>query len=209
VGDIPAGWLSTADPSKAFEGLVTYLAGTVSFAAHLFWRVSEVRELGKNVVNADENGRFRLYNNRSYEITIVHHQPNLNLRSFGMSPGTFDLSTDDSLVEIIGDKSMEIASRYDAMTLRVRVPASEVKETIIAIRPGLGTKGPRADIRLLVGPGDGRRLAGGGMAAGAVVLAAVPGLMGATASFGEKVIFPVTAALLTVIVGYFAFPLRK
>lgn len=209
AGEVPPELLSTDDPSRAFEGLVTYLAGTVSFSSHLFWRLSEVRELGGDVVTADSDGRFRLYNNRSYEVTIVHHQPDISVRPFGMTPGTFELATDDSLVEVIGDKTIEIASRYDAISVRVRVPASEVKETVLSIRPSGGTKGPRADVRLLVGPGDGRRLVGGGMAATAVVLAAIPGLMSDSASFGQKAWFPVMAALLTVMVGYYAFPLRK
>jgi hypothetical protein len=208
-GEVPGGWLTTDGPSTTFERLVTYLAGTVSFSSHLFWRVAGVRELGGDEVKADKEGRFRLYSNRSYELTVVHHQPDVNVRSFGMTPGRFDLATDDSLVEVIGDKAFEVASRYDAIGVRVRVPAYDVKETILSIRPATDTQGPRADVRLLVGPGDGRRLAGGGLAATAVVLAAIPGLMSDSATFGQKVMFPVTAALLTVVLGYFAFPIRK
>ena len=208
-GEVPGGWLSTDVPSTSFERLVTYLAGTVSFSSHLFWRVSSIRELGGDEVTADKEGRFRLYSNRSYEVTVVHHQPDISVRPFGMTPGHFDLATDDSLVEVIGDKAFEVASRYDAIGVRVRVPASDVKETILSIRPGAGTQGPRADLRLLVGPGDGRRVAGGGIAAAAVVLAAIPGLMSDSATFGQKFMFPVTAALLTVVLGYFAFPIRK
>lgn len=208
-GEIPEGWLSTDDASTAFEHLVTYLAGTVSLSSYLFWRVSGIRELGGDEVPADDEGRFRLYSNRSYEVSIVHHQPDTNVQPFGMTPGTFDLATDDSLVEVIGEKVFEIASRYDAIAIRLRVPASEMKETILTIRPTRGTRGPRADLRLLVGPGNGRRLAAGGIAATAVVLVAIPGLMSSSATFGEKVWFPIMAALLTVALGYFAFPVRR
>lgn len=208
-GEVPDGWILPDAASTAFERLVTYLAGTVSFSSHLFWRVSRIHELGGDEVTADKEGRFRLYSNRSYEVTIVHHQPDVSVRQFGMTPGRFDLATDDSLVEVIGDKAFEVASRYDAIGVRVRVPASDVKETILSVRPGESTQGPRVDLRLLVGPGDGRRLAGGGIAATAVVLAAIPGLMSDSATFGQKVMFPVTAALLTVVLGYFAFPIRK
>lgn len=210
-GDLPAGFLTAAaDPSTAFERLTSYLAGTVSFAAHLFWRVSEVRELGKDAVAADGQGRFRLYSNRTYELTVVHYQPDVSVRPFGMTTGRFDIDTDTSLVEIIGDKTIQVASRYDAVPIRVRIPSSnDVKETILTIRPSADTKGPGADVRLFVGPGDGKRIAGGGAAATAVVLAAVPGMMDKSASFGDKVWFPIAAGVVTIAIGYYAFPLRK
>ncbi|MGH3119053.1 MAG: hypothetical protein ACRDQ2_18450 [Gaiellales bacterium] len=209
-GSVPAGFLAIGDPSTAFERLASYLAGTVSFAAHLFWRVSELRELGGDAVAADDQGRFRLYSNRTYELTVVHYQPDVSARPFGMTTGEFDVQTDTSIVEVIGDKSIEIASRYDAVPIRLRVPAStDVRETVLAIRPSTGTKGPQADIRLLVGPGDGKRLLGGGAAASAVVLATIPGMMNKTASFGDKVWFPIAAGLITLVIGYFALPIRK
>jgi len=209
-GAVPPNFLAAIGDASAFELLASYLAGTVSFASHLFWRVSEVRQLGKGAVAADDEGRFRLYSNRTYELTVVHYQPDVSARPFGMTTGQFDVQTDAAIVEVIGDKTIQIASRYDAAPIRLRIPASpDVRETVLAVRPSPGTKGPQADIRLLVGPGAGKRVVGGGAAATAVVLAAVPGMMDRTASFGDKVWFPILAGVITLVIGYFALPLRK
>lgn len=212
AGSVAPGF--TADglsEAEDFERLSSYLVGTVSFALHSFWRISAIREVGdRKSLEPNSEGRWRLKSNTTYEIVITHYQPDVDGRSFGFATARFDLATDASLLEIIGDKQFEVASRYDAIPIRLRVPAlAEVKETVLAIRPQGETKGPRADVRLIVGPTKRNRVAGGAIAGAAVVLATIPGMMGKTAGFWDKVWFPILAAFLTFALGWWALPGRR
>jgi len=211
-GSVPSGFIAEGlSEAEDFERLSSYLVGTVSFASHSLWRISAIREVGdRESIEPNREGRWRLQSNATYEIVITHYQPDVGGRSFGFATARFDLATDASLVEIIGDKQFEVASRYDAIPIRLRVPSlTEVKETVLTIRPHGETKGPRADVRLIVGPTKGKRAAGGAMAGAAVVLATIPGMMDKTAGVWDKIWFPVLAAILTFALGWWALPVRR
>lgn len=211
-GEVPPGFmpegLSEADN---FERLASYLAGTVSFAAHSFWRISAIREVGKaESLDANRDGRWRLKSNVTYELVVAHYQPDVGGRPLDYATAKFDLASDGSLLEIIADKQVEVASRYDAVPIRLRVPSlTEVKETVLTVRPHGGTKGPRADLFFIVGPTKARRAVGGAVAGAAIVLATVPGMMDKTASIGDKIWFPISAAILTFLLGWWALPIRR
>lgn len=210
AGLVPEGLFSDADTSAAFEQMTSFLAGTVSFASHVFWHVSEIRELGsRSALMADHMGRFRLYFNRTYEVILTHFQPEFNAAAFGIAPAGLEVFTDTLMVEVIGDKTILIASRYDAVPIRLRITATTARETILSILPSRDTKGPRTDLHLLVGPGRGKRLLGASLAALIVVLATIPGLMKDSATLGQKIVFPILAGLLTIALGYIALPLRN
>lgn len=161
-------------------------------------------------MHPDGDGRWRLHSNTTYEVLITHYQPDVGGRPVGSVSGGFDVATDDALLHVIGDKHFEVASRYDAIPIRLSVPPlSDVKETVLTIRPTAPAKAPRANLRFEVGSSGAKRIAGGAAAITAVVLAAIPGLMSKSASFGDTVWFPILAAAITFAVGWWALLIRK
>jgi hypothetical protein len=208
-GEIPGGFLTLGDSAEQFERLTGQLGRTVSFASYVFWRIAGISKLGSHDPCTLEDGRWRLESNTTYELTIVHYQPDVGGRPVGMTAATFLLDSDPSLLEIIGAKQFQISSRYDAIPVRLRVPPlTNVRETVLMIRPAEGTKGPRADLQAKVGPTTTKRVMGAVLAGLAVFLAAVPGMWN-KASLGTKLLFGATAAALAVLIGLWALPVRR
>lgn len=207
-GDEPTGLIAAGDTeAHAFERLVEYLTSTVSFGSTVFWRVAGVRDVGAaDVLSADAQGRFRLYSERTYEVTVSHFQ----LTAPARDPAPiFCVSSDADLVEVIAPRQLTIASRYDSIPIHIRVPPlADTRETVLTIEPGTGVDGPRADLRLLVGPAESRRIATAAAGAGAALLLVVPDLAGDNAPVLLRFLPSLGAAALLAWLGWWAVPSR-
>jgi hypothetical protein len=207
-GEEPTGLIAAGDTeAHAFERLVAYLSPTVSFGSTVFWRVAHVRKLGDVApVIADAQGRFRLVSENTYEVTIAHFQVDAPPRE---NPPTFDVSTDSSLVEVIAPKQFAVASRYDSIPINIRVaPLPGTRETVLSIQPSPGVIGPRTDLRLHVGPTQGRRAGTAAMGAAAALLLVIPDLAGDEAPVLLRFLPHVGAAVLLAWLGWWAVPSR-
>jgi hypothetical protein len=186
---------------RCFEATTEYLRRTVSFSSTYFWRVSSIEgpTAGK-VVLANPPGVWRLISERSYEVRVTQFQ------SQAMAGiGSFDVDTDTSLLQVVGDTSFSIASKYDEIPIYLRVPLlSDTRDTMLTIRPRQGTSGPSANIRFRVGPQRGSRALTGAAGAGAAVLASVPAFFTGDLRY---LAVPASAALLYA-VGYRGVPMR-
>jgi hypothetical protein len=173
-GDVPPGHIETAGFAEDFERVVKYLAKTVSFSTHLFWRVAAIREQGaESAIVADKKGRFPLRVDASYEIIIAHRQS----REIA-STAKFLIQTEKALVNITGSESFEISSRYDSVPIRIYVPMrSDTRETVVAINPVEGIKGPRCSFLVVVSPTPGQALLGAGLAVSLPVFVALPSFL--------------------------------
>jgi hypothetical protein len=206
TGEEPEGLVGGATEAIAFERLVGFLDRTVSFAGYAFWRLSRIRRVGQETEeSADANGRFRLVSESTYEFKFDHFR-----RSFPAAPVatpvTFEITTDNALVEIVGSSSFTIASRYDSVPIRVRVPPMpEPKETILSVRPASGVNGPSTDVRLLVGPTPQARAATAAVTGGAAGLLVWAGVVDWTPA---KVVLSLAPILLFTWLGFRSVPSR-
>lgn len=179
-GDEPPGLIAAGGTeAHGFERLVEYLTSTVSFGDYVFWRIATVRRVGEAAdLQADPQGRFRMISEKTYEVTIGHYQLKLDTAGTAKLP-TFAVTSDPALVEVISPKQFTIASRYDSIPIRIRVPPlPDTRETILSIQPPPDVKGPSADLRLLVGPTGSRRIATAAAGGFAALLLVVPELAG-------------------------------
>lgn len=208
VSASPSGITVGNTEDHGFERNVQYLSNTVSFASHAFWRIANVAEVGaRKRVDPDRQGRFRMYSGKTYEITITHFQLAFPIGT-ATEPPQFEATTDEDLVEIVGSTDFTIASRYDALPIRVRIPnLGETRETYLSIRPKGGTRGPSADLHLFVGPTTKRRFTMAGIGATAAILLAIGSLMDEF-SFQARFAPLFGAAVLAFILGFHAIPAR-
>lgn len=209
-GDEPLGLITAGDTeAHGFERLVEYLTSTVSFGDYVFWRIATVRRVGEAAdLQADPQGRFRLISENTYEVTIGHYQLKLDTAGTAKLP-TFAVTSDPALVEVISPKQFTIASRYDSIPIRIRVPPlPDTRETILSIQPSPDVKGPSADLRLLVGPTGSRRVATAAAGGLAALLLVVPDLAGDKASVLVRFLPHIVAAGLLGWMGWSAVPSR-
>jgi len=161
------------DEQVLFDQTAWYLSRTESFRGARFLRVRRIYRLGSehSIGEAIEavDGTFTLEAGATYGIEVIHSQP-----SDVHSREVFDVSADNALLRVVGKPTLEIASRYDVLTLPVHavdLPTNERRETVLTIQPSIGIKGPRVELRLrVVRPAYRTATAVGGSAATALLL---------------------------------------
>lgn len=168
------------DQAAAFERAVLYLRKTRSFHSYVFARVEKVTRLKSGTDVPMKDGEFALTAGESYELVIAHFQGT-------ELPGNSSLSlaTDEELVRVVGNSEVAIGSRYDAVPIRLFVPArDDVQHSTLSLSPTQGIAGPSIQVPVRVEPsalGTGLYAAG---TAAALGVAAVPGAVALNNKWG-------------------------
>jgi hypothetical protein len=147
-----------SDPTSLFERTTTYLHATSSFEATCFARFLRLTTRAAHA-NSDEipfepaTQSFRLVAGHSYDLQLLFSQPGEVMRA------RYSIDVDNTVIYALGRPELEIASRYDLLTIRLHAPLSEgheTKEALLTLEPQPGTTGPRLRLPLKVRPSQGR-----------------------------------------------------
>jgi hypothetical protein len=151
---------------ELFRRNAVYLQRTESFQHARFLRFLRLTARGDSTLTQDrltgDTPHLNLLRGRTYDIELFSYQPR------GVtSPEAFEVSTDDSFVQVIGQGRFEVASRYDriSVALRAQIPrnASPV-QTLVLIEPGPLVHGPTIELPIEIRERTGARMASTGAA---------------------------------------------
>ena len=176
------------DQVDAFKTSVEYLSRTSSFRSSNFITFYQLTDRKSREQVKVVDGAFRLEERSDFELELLQMQPRQVT-----SRTQFSLGSADELVQIIGARDFDIASRYDLIRIPLHVPplAGENRETILAIGPKLSdTSGPRIRLRLVL-----TRRPNTASAAGAASLLLLAGLPGSFPSVPKIAIVLVGASI--------------
>jgi hypothetical protein len=160
-----------SDPVSLFERTAVYLEPTESFRSARFLRflrlVPREQDLGSDLeVDFDRKLQaFKLEAGKTYDLQLLHSQPgDVTTRE------SYSVDSDGSIVQVVGRRGFDIASRYDRITITIYAtipPAYEARDTLLVVEPAAGVHGPRLRLPVRVESSKTRAaaIAGGTIAA--------------------------------------------
>lgn len=166
-----------------FERNTKYLSGVASLSTARFFRVLGIFERAEwikdgahEAVALDaKSGAFPLQSGKAYVLSLLHSQP-----TEVTTTERFVINADDDVVRIIGDRSFDVASRYDVIAVPVHAIQLEtdvVREGVIRISPAQPTKGPDVVIPVRNEQGGARTAAILGSSIAGLVLLGLPAIL--------------------------------
>ena len=175
-----------------WENAVEYLSRTLSFRNHVFIRYSGIREMGAESEIQFEQGAATLIAGRTYELRVTHLQPQETTEV-----RRYEVVVDGEIVSVVGQSEFLISSRYDTVPILLHAPDREdVRETLLTVRPSAGVQGASIRIRLRVSPNKVRQVGGAIGTAVSLLLIALPGILGESASITARVVLGTSGFLL-------------
>lgn len=183
--------------AEAFERAVSYLRRTRSFHDYVFARLDKLVRTKTGSPVKMQDGMFKLTAGESFEAVVVHYQ---GAELKGVS--SLQLTTDEELLRVVGSNEVRIASRYDAVPIRLFAPArDDIQHTTIAIAPTEGLRGPTLQIPVQVAPSAPGTVMYAGGSFLALAIAASPGAFGVEGDWAKVLL--AAGALLGGAVAFF------
>ena len=170
----PEPLLSLSQPgSDRWERTVDYLAASTAFPDHLFFRITELREVGGTKPLVPKAGKFELVAGKTYELGLSHYQPTppSELRRL-------EVVTDPEVLDIHGSTTVTISSGYDAIRVRFHAAYRDnPKDSTLTVEASSGSHGSRAPLNVRVLPPKNEKVFRGVAGAAVILLAGLPGLV--------------------------------
>ena len=170
------------DEAQLFDRTVKYLHHTSSFRRTRFLRFLYLRAVGPPVPTnkptksfSAKDGIFTLEGGKTYELGLAHSQPaDVTTREH------FTISADKGILDVVGRTILEIASRYDLVTVplhAVHPPTNQARTTVLLIEPEQTLSGPRLRLDIKVSPSTKRVAVVSAGQALAAVLIGLPAIL--------------------------------
>jgi len=172
----------TTEFSAAFTRCVSYLHAMLPGSRRAFWRIVEIRAPGGGSVGLDK-GTLSLTASREYVLEILHFHPEA-------TPDKRITVTAPPGVDILGDVTYEIRSRYDLVPIRLYARPSDTKvagELRIVTGDPKDPDAPSVGIPTVVGPTATHIASGPVLGVGGAIALALPAALNASHHTGWSI----------------------
>lgn len=193
LGRFPVGELSVAGGAgDKFEACVKVISkAIVSEPPRIFFRVAAVKDENGKVVNLSSRGILELTAGSRYSLEVSHYQPNQPI------PGTALNVTVPKAVELLGEGTLDLRSRYDVIEVPLWVPFRDTTaEGQVVIQVREPSRGTAVRLPIRVAPSKTHRFAGPGLGVVGAGLVAAPSWMGAAGNMNWKIVLGALGAVL-------------